>query len=293
VAVVVASGTISDGQQPPGSIGGDSTAELLRRARKDDAVKAIVLRVDSPGGSAMASEVIREECALARKQGKTVVVSMGGVAASGGYWISTAADEIWASATTITGSIGIFGMLPTFQKPLAKYLGMRVDGVGTTWLYDGYRPDMELKPRVAALIQQLIERGYQDFLKRVSQARNIPVEKVDEIAQGRVWSGADAHRLGLVDKLGGLPEAIASAAQRAKLGKDYQVKYFEKELPFMEQLVKDLLVTAMLTFAPKQASKGSQSPAGKLLRSLSVQLDSLAQLNDPHGIYAYCFCEID
>ncbi|HSB35673.1 MAG TPA: signal peptide peptidase SppA, partial [Thermoanaerobaculia bacterium] len=236
VAVVVAKGEILDGKQPAGRIGGDSTAALLRKARENEKVKAIVLRVDSPGGSAFASEVIRREMVLARKEGKKVVVSMGSVAASGGYWISTASDEIWASPDTITGSIGIFGMFPTIDRPLAKYLGMHVDGVGTTWLSGALRLDRPLKPEVGRLIQLLIDKGYEDFLARVAEARKIPRDDVNKIARGRVWSGADAKDRKLVDRLGGLPEAIASAAEMAKLPRDARVWYVEKDKTLKERL---------------------------------------------------------
>ena len=229
VAVVVAKGEILDGTQPAGTIGGDSTARVLRRAREDDAVKAVVLRVDSPGGSAFASEIIRRECELVRKAGKPLVVSMGSVAASGGYWISTASDEIWAAPETITGSIGIFGMFPTIDKPLAKYLGVHADGVGTTRFSDVLRPDRPLDPAVADVVQQGIDHGYEEFLARVSQARKMTPEQVDKIARGRVWSGEDAKGIGLVDQLGGLDQAIESAAKRAKLEKGYRVWYVEKE----------------------------------------------------------------
>ncbi len=174
-------------------------------------MKAIVLRVDSGGGSAFASEVIRRELAVARQEGKKVVVSMGSVAASGGYWISTASDEIWASPDTITGSIGIFGLFPTIDKPLAKYLGVHVDGVGTTWLSGALRVDRPMKPEVGKMIQLVIDKGYQDFLARVSEARKMTPEEVNRIARGRVWSGADAYERKLVDKLGSLPDAVASA----------------------------------------------------------------------------------
>ncbi|MCG8460026.1 MAG: signal peptide peptidase SppA, partial [Holophagales bacterium] len=163
IGVIVAKGTILDGSQPPGSVGGDSTAWLIRKAREDASVKALVLRVDSPGGSAFASEVIRRELQMLRDAGKPVVVSMGSLAASGGYWISTASDEIWANPATITGSIGIYGMFPTFQKPMAEYLGMHVDGVGTTWLGGAIRPDRALDDRVAAMFRMTIEKGYRDF----------------------------------------------------------------------------------------------------------------------------------
>ncbi|RLE17218.1 MAG: signal peptide peptidase SppA, partial [Acidobacteria bacterium] len=230
VGVVVARGMILGGSQPPGKIGGDSTSALIRQARQDDSVKAIVLRVDSGGGSAFASEIIRRECQLAKEQGKPVVISMGSVAASGGYWISMASDEIWAHPTTITGSIGIFGMFPTYQKPLAKYLGMRVDGVGTTSLSGAFRPDRELDPEIGKIIQSIINRGYHEFITLAAEARGVTPEDIDSIAQGRVWSGEDAHSLGLIDQLGGLDDAIASAAKLADLGDEFSVKYIEKEL---------------------------------------------------------------
>ncbi len=290
IGVVVARGTIMDGEQPPGQIGGDSTAALIRKARKDENIKAIVLRVDSGGGSAFASEVIRQEFALAREQGKPVVVSMGGVAASGGYWISTAADEIWASPNTITGSIGIIGMVPTFQKPLAKYLGIGVDGVGTTWLAGAFRLDREMKPELDEMLKNLIEKGYREFLDRVAKARNKTVEEVDKIARGRVWSGADAKELGLIDKLGGLDQAITSAARLAKL-EDYRVKYVEKKLEFTERLLLDLLAKSSRTLGPSSRALASRSPHQKLLGALADQFRRLEEFNDPHGVYAHCLCD--
>jgi len=290
IGVVVARGTIMDGEQPPGQIGGDSTAALIRKARKDENIKAIVLRVDSGGGSAFASEVIRQEFALAREQGKPVVVSMGGVAASGGYWISTAADEIWASPNTITGSIGIIGMVPTFQTPRAKYLGIGVDGVGTTWLAGAFRLDREMKPELDEMLKNLIEKGYREFLDRVAKARNKTVEEVDKIARGRVWSGADAKELGLIDKLGGLDQAITSAARLAKL-EDYRVKYVEKKLEFTERLLLDLLAKSSRTLGPSSRALASRSPHQKLLGALADQLRRLEEFNDPHGVYAHCLCD--
>ena len=288
VAVVVAKGEILDGSQPPGAIGGDSTAALIRDARLDKNVKAVVLRVDSPGGSAFASEVIRRECVLTRKAGKPVVVSMGTLAASGGYWISTASDEIFASPATITGSIGIFGMFPTYDKPLGKFLGIHVDGVGTTPLAGAMRPDRPFNPLVGEVIQQIINRGYDEFLTRVAEARKMDKAAVDKIARGRVWSGEDALRLGLVDKLGGLPDAIAAAAARAKLGKDYQVRYIQKKMNWKEQLV-----AGMMSSAARLAGGETVLPAHVLAwlapaRALAHQAEVYARFNDPNGMYAYC-----
>ena len=291
VAVVVAKGDILDGKQPAGTIGGDSTAKLIRRARQDDKVKAIVLRVDSPGGSAFASEVIRREMVLARKEGKPVVVSMGSLAASGGYWISTASDEIWASPATITGSIGIFGMLPTIDKPMAHFLGVRVDGVGTTRLSGALRVDRPLQPEVGQVIQSVIEKGYEDFLARVSEARSMSRDEVDEIARGRVWSGKDAFERKLVDKLGGLKEAIASAAERAKLPRDHRVWRVEEEQKFAERVLSKLMkggarVAALFGFA---IDAPEPPPLPAALRALQAQVadaERLLRLNDPQGVYA-------
>ena len=292
VAVIVARGTIVDGSAPPGEIGGDSTARLIREARHDDAVKALVLRVDSGGGSAFASEVIRREFELARAGGKPVVVSMGSVAASGGYWISTASDEIWASPSTITGSIGIFGLFPTFQKPLAKHLGVRVDGVGTTPLAGALRVDRELAPEVGEAIQLMIDQGYEDFLERVSEARGMTRDEVDSIARGRVWSGRDAHELGLVDHLGDLDQAIASAAQKAELGDDYGVRFVRKELDFREQLMAELLSGAA-SVTGRGTTVRTPGVHERFLDLLQEQTEMLRTLNDPNGIYAHCLCGVE
>ncbi len=295
VAVVVAVGEILDGSQPAGTIGGDSTAALVRRAWQDDKVKAIVLRVDSGGGSAFASEVIRRELVLARQHGKKVVVSMGSVAASGGYWIATASDEVWASPDTITGSIGIFGMFPTFEKPLAKYLGMHVDGVGTTWLSGALRPDRTMKPEVARMFQAVIEKGYRDFLARVAEARKLTPEDVDKIARGRVWSGGDAFERKLVDRLGGLPEALASAAKLAGLPKDSRVWYVEKERTFKERLGASLLEGRERLALALGLEEAEPQSAPAALLAVAGELRETAKLlsfNDPNGAYAYCFCEV-
>ncbi len=300
VAVIVAKGDILDGSQPAGEIGGDSTARLIRKAREDASVKAVVLRVDSPGGSAFASEIIRRECELTRGAGKPVVVSMGSVAASGGYWISTASDEIWAAPETITGSIGIFGIFPTVDKPLAKYLGIHTDGVGTTRFSDTLRPDRPLDPAVAQMFQEFIDHGYDEFLARVAQARRMTKQQVDKIARGRVWSGEDAKGLGLVDQLGGLDQAVASAARRAKLAKGYRVWYVEKEKTLRERLV-GMLASAAVSLAreagltspqPLSAPAQALSLSGRL-RALQREAERLSAWNDPHGAYAHCLCGED
>jgi protease-4 len=296
VAVIVAKGDILDGSQPAGRIGGDSTARLVRRAREDDKTKAIVLRVDSGGGSAFASEIIRREFELARGAGKPVVVSMGSVAASGGYWIATSSDEIWAHPETITGSIGIFGMFPTIDKPLARYLGVHTDGVGTTRFTDAIRPDRPMDPGVEDVIRQAIGHGYEEFLARVAKARSMTRDQVDRVARGRIWSGEDAKGLGLVDQLGGLDQAIESAAKRAKLAKGYRVWFVEKEKGLRER-VAEMLATQAIALAAAAGGTGEPASAAAEARSLEGRLRAiredarrLAGWNDPRGVYAHCLC---
>jgi protease-4 len=229
VAVVVAEGEITEGDQPAGRVGGESTSALLREARDDDDVKAVVLRVDSPGGGVFASEQIRREVAALKAAGKPVVVSMGDLAASGGYWISMNADRIYADPSTITGSIGIFGMIPTVPRTLEK-IGVHTDGVGTTRFAGAFDITRPLDPAVGRVIQSIIDKGYADFTGKVADARKRPVEEIDAVARGRVWSGAQAKERGLVDELGGLEAALTDAAKRAKLGEPdkYRVRYIEK-----------------------------------------------------------------
>jgi protease-4 len=289
VGVVVARGTILDGSHPPGTIGGDSTAALIRQARNNEDIKAIVLRVDSGGGSAFASEVIRRECERARADGKPVIASMGSVAASGGYWISTSSDQIWAHPSTITGSIGIFGVIPTYQRPLAEYLGVRVDGVGTAPLA-GFRPDRELSDDVAVTIQRVIDQGYRDFLARVADSRGMTTDEVDTIARGRVWSGEDAYELGLVDNLGDLNDAIAAAAELAELGDDYEVTYVEKELEFKDRVIRDLMAHVIQAAGPEIVS---DSPLSAVVHRIERSAAELAALNDPNHAYALSMIEVD
>jgi len=287
--VIVARGTILDGSHPAGTIGGDSTAALVRQARNDEDIKAIVLRVDSGGGSAFASEVIRRECEKARADGKPVIASMGSVAASGGFWISTSSDQIWAYPSTITGSIGIFGMFPTYQRPLAKYLGVRVDGVSTAPLA-GIRPDRELPEEVGQVIQTMIDQGYREFLERVAESRGMTTEEVDLIARGRVWSGEDAYEHGLVDNLGDLDDAIAAAAELAELGEDYEVSYIEKELKFKDKMLKELMAKA-IGIAGEEIEE--QAPLDELIRQIRRSAADFAALNDPNYAYALSMIETD
>jgi protease-4 len=289
VGIVVARGTILDGTQPAGKIGGDSTAALIRQARNDEDVKAIVLRVDSGGGSAFASEIIRRECEAAMADGKPVIASMGSVAASGGFWISTSADQIWAYPSTITGSIGIFGMVPTYQRPLAEYLGIHVDGISTAPLA-GVRLDRELPPEVGDVIQQIIEHGYREFLQRVADSRGMTTEEVDKIAQGRVWSGTDAYELGLVDHLGDLDDAVAAAAELAELGDDYAVTFIEKEESFKDKMLRQMLARALDATGQDAPPV---SPLDEMFRQIEKAAADFAALNDPNHAYALSDIETD
>lgn len=288
VGIVVAAGEILDGHQPPGKIGGDSTADLLRQARYDKAVKAVVLRVDSPGGSMFASELILREVQALRKAGKPVVVSMSTYAASGGYYISAAANQIFASPTTLTGSIGVFSVVPTFQRTLEK-LGVKVDGLGTTPLAGDLRLDRSLDAAGRQILQSSVDHAYSEFLQRVGEGRKRSPEDIDKIAQGRVWAGVDAQRVGLVDRLGGLKDATDAAAKLAELGSDYGVDYIEPELSLREQLLLQLRSQA-LDVAHKLGLIEPPSALARVVDPLLEQARSIAELNDPRGLYAYCWC---
>ena len=291
VAVIVAAGSILDGSQPPGTIGGDSTAALLERALEDDSVKAVVLRVDSGGGSAFASEVIAEEVRKLQAAGKPVVASMGSVAASGGYWISMDADRIYASPTTITGSIGIVGMFPTFQRSLAA-VGVAADGVGTTPWSGQLRPDREMSDETRQLFQIVINDGYRDFITGVAAGRDLDVDYVDAIGQGQVWSGEEAIANGLVDELGGLDAAIEGAAELADL-EHYGQKLIETEMSPTEQLLLDLLTMFARAGIDPAAFAMPPSPLQQFANRLQALVAEVAKFNDPKGVYSYCFCGID
>jgi len=288
IGVVVASGEILDGEQPPGTVGGDSLARLIRKARVDENVKAVVLRIDSPGGSVLASEQIYRELLALKQDGKPLIVSMGDVAASGGYYIAAPADEIWASPATITGSIGIFAVVPTVNRTLEK-LGVNVDGVGTTPLSGQLRIDRPLGAEVRTLLQSTIERGYEEFLARVAQGRNKSRDQVDAIAQGRVWAGTEAQRIGLVDHLGTFDAAVKAAARRAELT-DYEVEFIEPDLSWAQALalqVKVRLVRALL--AGDERSRALASMA-RTLDPLQREIERLRRFTTPNRLYAYCFC---
>jgi protease IV len=290
VAVIIAEGAILDGEQPSGTAGGDTVARHIRRARLNDQVKAIVLRVDSPGGSAFASDIIRQEIELARASEKPVVVSMGSYAASGGYWIAAMADEILAQPTTITGSIGIVAVVPNFEGTLGK-LGMNVDGVGTTALSGAFNPGLPLSDAVRDLIQQSVENGYSQFINLVASGRGMEPEDVNAIAQGRVWTGAAALELGLIDGFGTLDDAIISAASRAGLGR-HDVIYIEDEADFENQFYEYLF--AGLLGDDKTLSVGAFNPATFYLQRLLDDAGGMMNLNDPRGVYALCFdCRVN
>jgi protease-4 len=290
VAIVIAKGTILDGTQKPGTIGGDSTAALLREARLDNKVKAVVLQVDSGGGSAFASEVIRKEIDLIKAAGKPVVASMATYAASGGYWISASADEIFAEPSTITGSIGIFGMMTTFERTL-EYVGVRTDGVGTTELA-GMSPTRALSPGIKQIIQMNIERGYERFINLVATERGMTAEAVDKIAQGRVWIGTQALELGLVDKLGNLQDAIESAATLAEL-EDYDIKYIIKTLSDKELFWQGFLAGTASVFSGLDIEPKT-SAFQEILARVDADLKQFTQLNDPLATYAMCIeCQVE
>ena len=302
IGVVVAEGEIGEGDEPPGRIGGRSTAELIRKARDDENVKAVVLRVNSPGGSALGSELIRRELELTRAAGKPVVVSMGDVAASGGYWIALAADEVIADAATITGSIGVFGMLPTAQGLMDK-LSVGTGGHATTWLATGYDPRRPLDPRFEQLVQSVIGRIYTDFTAKAAAARQTTPDKIDAVAQGRVWTGAQALERGLIDRNGAWADALKAAAARAKLPEDARLRWMEREPGRLEQLMgffnagaRAAVLQALGLSAPGLA--GVAGPAGLLEAGAQawqdmVWLHDLAQRRRPFDAVVHCLCAQD
>jgi protease-4 len=307
IGVVVAEGEIGEGSEPPGRIGGRSTAELIRKARNDDEVKAVVLRVNSPGGSALGSELIRRELELTRAAGKPVVVSMGDVAASGGYWIALAADEVIADPATITGSIGVFGMLPTAQGLMDK-LSVGTGGHATTWLATGYDPRRPLDPRFEQLIQSAIGRVYTDFITKAAAARKTTPGKIDAVAQGRVWTGTQALERGLIDRNGAWSDALKAAAARAKLPEDARLRWMEREPGRLEQLAGFFKSTVSASVQqalglgasglPVSGLSGAATAGGLLdagtqaLQDL-VWLHDLAQRRRPFDAVVHCLCAAD
>jgi protease-4 len=278
IAVIYAEGAIVDGDGQLGEVGGTKFAREIRKLRQDKDVKAIVLRVNSPGGSATASEHIQRELRLA-KQDKPVVVSMGAYAASGGYWISAYSDRIYAEPTTITGSIGVFGVQFDIEK-LAGNLGVTFDRVKTGRFADAVTISRPKTPEELAIVQRMVDWIYDEFVRKVSEARNLPRAQVQEIAQGRVWSGAEALKLGLVDELGGLDAAIAFAAQKAGLAPGFEVLEFPRKKDF-----NDLIAEALEGIKPA-SSRAAPGALGQIVEQFQAELRVLNQFNDPRGIYA-------
>ncbi len=295
VGVIVAEGEITDGTAPVGTVGGLSTANLVRRARDDKDIKAIVLRVNSPGGSVFGSELVRRELELTRAAGKPVVVSMGDLAASGGYWISTASDEIIADAMTVTGSIGVIAILPNAAGTLAK-IGVHSSANATTWLRAASDPRVPLDPRLADMIQRTVDHEYRNFTAQVAKARKTTTEKIDAVAQGRVWSGSQALERGLVDRLGFFTDAVQSASKRAHLGTDPRVVYIEREPGTFARLV---------SMFNAQVGQGVSAALDERLAGLGVPLQAIAPAvrelgwlgamqsrRKPFEAVAHCLCTV-
>jgi len=295
VAILVASGTIVDGEAPPGTVGGTTFAAQVREAALDDSVQAVVLRVDSPGGSMFASEVVFDQLNQLKATGKPLVASMASVAASGGYYIAMPADEIWANSTTISGSIGVGAMFPTVQRALSK-MGVTIDGFGTTSLTGQLTPGRELGEDARQLLQLSTQNAYQTFIGKVAESRDMSVERADGIARGRVWVGTDALEIGLVDELGDIDDAIRSAAERAGLEDgSYGVTWPKAELSLAERII--LQYARLLTRAAPSWLNifgGSSAPGvDTVLNVLGREFARFAEWNDPRGIYYHCFCEIN
>ena len=287
VALIVAKGVISEGDQPDGLIGSESLSKLLRQAREDDKIKAAVIRIDSPGGSAFASEVIRQEMVSLKNSGKPVVVSMGSVAASGGYWIAMGASEVWASPTTITGSIGVFGIIPTFEDTLQD-LGVQSDGLGTTALSDIFQLSRPMSNNAKKIIQAGVDHTYSQFLAIVAEARNSSIEGVDLIAQGRVWTGKKALDLGLVDQLGSLAQSLDSAAKSANLD-GYEILKLTRPLDFREKILQEIDGVNFGFLVGAFPEKWNPLSLTAKLKGFAKKLILMTELNDPRGIYLSCF----
>jgi len=287
VAVVVIEGEIMRGHQPPGRVGTETLSQRLQEVAEDEKIKAVVLRVNSPGGEVFASEKVRRDVQAVRDSGRTVVVSMGDVAASGAYWLAMAADEVWASPATLTGSIGVFGFLPTFAEPLGD-LGIYTDGVGTTPLAGKLRLDLPLDEDLKRIYQLTTERTYEEFLEVVATGRGMDIDSVNEVARGRVWSGVQAKERGLIDQLGTQRQAIDSAARIAGLGSDYEVVYSEAALSPLESLLLDMTGSSMkhLGFKSFFENPFAGTPVERLLRSLM----SLARHDGEFVLTAHCLC---
>lgn len=299
VAVIVAEGEISEGNAPPGAIGGMSTANLIRKAREDDQIKALVVRVDSPGGSAFGSELIRQELELTRKAGKPVVISMGNVAASGGYWISMSSDEVIADAATITGSIGVYVIFPTVDKVVEK-IGVRTAGTTTTWMSDSFNPLRPMNPKFGEVIQLGVENIYSEFTTKAAAARKTTPEKIDAVAQGRVWTGEQAKERGLIDRIGSYQDALKSAATLAKLGDEYRVTYIEREPSKFDRFFSMFEdgATKAAARAINEQFKVAVAPSGIPPAAATEMIKDLAWLADlrkenrSYMVMAHCMCTL-
>lgn len=287
IGLLVASGNILDGHQPDGNIGSYTLADILQRVRQENAIKALVIRVDSGGGSSFASEVIRTEIEATRAAGIPVFISMGSLAASGGYWMAAGGDEIWATPTTLTGSIGVFGAFPTLEKTFAN-IGMTTDGIGTTGLAGAARPDRELSPQASTIIQLTVDNIYQRFITLVAEARDKETAEIERVAEGRVWSGMTAKELGLVDELGSLNDVIAAAAKHVNV-EDYSVEVVSQQLSAREMFLRQLASGNAGALAPKVwVNKFAALDVQQQLIPLLKPLAALGKMNDPHAIYASC-----
>lgn len=290
VGIVVAAGDILDGEQPPGTVGGDTLAGLLRELRFDDTIDAVVLRIDSPGGSMFASEQIRREIDALREAGKPVVASMASVAASGGYYIAAPADRIFAAPTTITGSIGVYAMFPTFERTLGK-VGITSDGFGTTELAGAGRLDRNLNPQLGEVLQSSVEHAYRQFVSMVAEERKRPFEEVDGIAQGRVWSGADARTAGLVDEFGDVDDAVTAAAELAELKKGYGVEWVEPDLTWQEAIAFRLRST--LGGALRWTGIDFSLPRLPMPAAVATEVGNLLELSRAGRPVYWCACRVD
>jgi protease-4 len=288
IGLIIAEGNILPGKQPPGLIGGDSLAALIKKAREDKQIKALVMRINSGGGSAFASEIIRQELLLLQKKGKPVVVSMGAVAASGGYWIAADADEIWASEATITGSIGIFGAIPTFEKTLSS-LGISSDGVGTTPLAAGLDLTQPLPETLKSAIQQSVAHNYDQFLQIVASGRELEKSRVGELAEGRVYDGKEAQKLGLVDKIGSLDDAVEAAANLAGIS-DYSAEYIQPATTVREQVLH--FFSTHISPLAALLTTNDYPLMRKFKKVVETKMNDFLFLDDPQGIYAHCLLHL-
>ncbi len=286
IAVVYAEGSIVDGDGESEEIGGTRFAQIFHRIRQDKDIKSVVLRINSPGGSATASEIIQREIRLTRDV-KPVVVSMGDTAASGGYWIAVDSNRIFAEPNTVTGSIGVFGSIPNFQK-IANDNGITWDSVKTGRYADIATTTRPKSPEELAIFQSSVNRIYGKFVDKVAKGRNLPQARVAEIAQGRVWSGKAAKDIGLVDEIGGLDAAIAYAATEAKLGDKWQLEEYPKASTFSERFFGKVAEDAQTVLKINQSSNPLKAnhPLTKEFEKLQVELATLQQMNDPLGVYA-------